>query len=133
MPKTVMVELGGATYTLTQRPIKQAKAWRDALRKPFGQLAATLEGAGKLELTSGTDLAGLVQSLSGTLLGSVDILLDLLFAYSPELAADRERIEREAFDDEALTAFTEVLRLVYPFGQLLALVNGPAGTPTSSK
>jgi len=124
MPKTTTVELAGKSYTLQQKPIKAAKAWRDALRVPFGDLAATLEAADRIELTNGRDLAGLVQSLSGTLIGSVDILLDLLFAYSDELAGDRERIEAEAYDDEALAAFTEVLKLAYPFGQLLALVNG---------
>ncbi len=133
MPKTATVTLAEKSYTLTQKPIKEAKRWREALRKPFGELAATLEGAGNMELTNGADLAGLVQSLSGTLLGSVDILLDLLFSYSPELAADRARIEESAYDDEALGAFTEVLKLVYPFGELLALVNGQPGKPTSSK
>jgi len=99
MPKTTTVELAGKSYTLQQKPIKAAKAWRDALRVPFGDLAATLEAADRIELTNGRDLAGLVQSLSGTLIGSVDILLDLLFAYSDELAGDRERIEAEAYDD----------------------------------
>ena len=67
----------------------------------------------------------------GTLIGSMDLLLDLLFAYSPELAEDRERIEEEAYDEEALAAFTEVLKLAYPFGELLAMVNGRTASKTS--
>jgi len=69
---------------------------------------------GEIELSNGNDLAELVQVLRHTLIGSIDMLQDLLFAYSPVLAADRERIEAEAFDEEALAAFVEVLKLAYP-------------------
>lgn len=131
MPKSATVTLGGQSYEIRALPIRQSKAWRAKLEGPFSELSNALEGAGSIELSSGGDIARLVRTLSGTLIGSIDTLLDLLFAYSPELAADRDRIEDNAYDEEALDAFTEVLKLAYPFGQLLALVNGRTGNKTS--
>jgi hypothetical protein len=128
--RTATVMLAGRAYEVRALPIRQSKAWREKLAVPFGALTAILENAGTIELTSGGDIAALVRTLSGTLIGSIDLLLDLLFAYSPELKADRERIENEAFDDEALRAFTEVLKLAYPFGELLSLVRGERAKPT---
>ena len=49
----------------------------------------------------------------------MDILLDLLCEFVPAIAADRARIEAEAFDDEVVKAFVAVLGLVYPFGDML--------------
>lgn len=130
MPKQITVTLGGQSYTVDALPIAKSKAWRAKLAGPFGELAATLEHAGEIDLTSGGDLSHLIQVISNTLLGSIDLLQDLLFAYSPALAADRERIEAESYDDEAMTAFTEVLKLAYPFGAVVNLVRGATKTPT---
>jgi hypothetical protein len=129
MPKTITVMLGGRSYTVEALPIKASKAWRAQLAGPFGQLAATLEHAGEIDLTSGGDLSHLIQVLSDTLLGSIDLLQDLLFDYSPALVADRERIEAEAYDEEAMTALIEVLKLAYPFGAVLTLVGGATKKP----
>jgi hypothetical protein len=130
MPRTITVELAGQTYSIEALPIRQSKQWREKLAGPFSELTAILGGAAEINLTSGKDIAALVQTLSGTLIGSLDLLLDLLFDYAPTLEADRERIEAQAFDDEALHAFTEVLKLVYPFGELRGLVSGGKKTPT---
>lgn len=124
MPKSVIVTLADQDYEIKALPIKRAKLWRASLEVPFAELSTTLESAGSIELSNGADIAKLVRTFSGTLLGSVDKMLDLLFEFSPELAEDRERIEEEAYDEEALNAFAEVLKLAYPFGRLLALVNG---------
>jgi len=122
--KSAMVVLGGQGYEVKALPMKQSRDWRKRLEVPFGTLAGALEGAGSIELTNGLDIGRLVRTLSGTLIGSIDLLMELLFAYSPELAADRERIEEEAYDEEALIALTEVLKLAYPFGVVLGMVNG---------
>lgn len=132
MAKQAIVKLAEQEYTIRQLPMRQARQWREALGGPFGELTQVLEGAGKIEISNAADIAAVVRTLSGTLIGSIDKLLDLLFAYSPELAADRERIEENAFDDEALAAFVEVLKLAYPFGGLLALVNGSGPKTTST-
>ena len=90
-------------------------------------LAAKLQG---LEIETGADVVGLVVVVKDVLLGGVDMIMDMLFAYSPVLASDRERIENEAYDDEAITAFAEVLKLAYPLELLLTAWNGPSATPT---
>jgi len=131
MAKSVTVTLGGRSYEIAALPIRESAAWRRRLAGPFAELTAALQGASGIELTRLGDLAGLVQTLSGTILGSVDLLLELLFAYAPALVLDRERIETSAFDEEALVALVEVLKLAYPFGALTALVSGARKTPTS--
>lgn len=131
------VTLGGETYTIVPLPIKQSHAWRDRLAVPFNQLTLALEGAADIEikLSSADDIVALVRSLAGTLIGSIDTVLDLLFAYSPVLAEDRERIENEAYDTEAIDAFIEVVKLAYPLGRLVSGIRGPqapATTPNGS-
>lgn len=124
MARTIEVTLAGVTYEVDQLPMGKARQWREALEQPFGDLVAVLEGAQTIELTDLGSIGGIVKTFSGTLLGSIDILMELLFQYAPILADDRERIEAEAYDDEALAAFAEVLKLAYPFGVVLALVSG---------
>jgi hypothetical protein len=124
MPQSIDVTLGDKTYTVQALPIRQSAAWRRRLAEPFGNLAHILNDAGQIELTNGNGLANVIQVIEKSLIGSVDILLELLFAYSPALAADRERIESQAYDDEAMRAFVEIVRLAYPFGKLTVLVSG---------
>ena len=122
--KTATVVLGGQEYTILPLPMKAARQWRKQLEQPFGALVAALQGANSVDLADLAGIAGVVQIFAGTLVGSIDILMELLFAYAPPLAEDRERIEAEAYDEEALAALVEVLKLAYPFGTVLALANG---------
>lgn len=124
MPRQVNVKLGERDYTINTLPIGRSKIWRESLAQPFGELTNALQTASIVEINQFGDIAGLVRQLSGTLLGSVDKMLDLLFQYSDTLAQDRAYIEENAFDDEALEAFTEVLKLAYPLGQLVGVVTG---------
>jgi hypothetical protein len=124
MARQVKVKLGDRDYTIDMLPIGRSKVWRESLALPFGELTQALQTASVVEINQFGDIAGLVRQLSGTLLGSVDKMLDLLFQYSDTLAQDRAYIEENAFDDEALEAFSEVLKLAYPLGQLVAAVSG---------
>lgn len=130
MAQKASVRLAGTTYEIQELSIKKARLWRKMLAEPFGEIVAALENAENTELSNLADVGALVQTFSGTLIGSIDILLDLLFAYSPELAADRERIEDEAVTSEALTAFVEVVKLAYPLSGVVRLVNGANRKPT---
>lgn len=129
MARSAIVMMGGRQYTLQALPIRQSAEWRSRLQGPFARLTRILRNVGTIELTDGNDLSALIEAVNETLIGSVDMVLDLLFAYSPALAADRERIANEAYDDEAIRALVEILRLAYPFGELRALVSGSATTP----
>jgi hypothetical protein len=132
MSKQVTVNLGGREYVISALPIKQSKAWREQLAVPFGTLASALTSANTVEVNQFADIASLVRSMSGVLLGSVDMLLELMFSYSPDLESDREWIEENAFDEEALAAFAEVLKLAFPFATLLDVVTGRTANKTSS-
>ncbi len=116
MPRTVKVTLAGREYTIEELRSRANGEWRTKLQEPFGQLVDKLQSAGDTELSRPGDIANLVRSVAGTLVQSPDTLKGLLFDYSPTLAKDRERIEAEAYDSEILDAFTEILKLAYPFG-----------------
>lgn len=130
MITSINVNLAGREYEIQKKQIRAHREYRDKLDEPFAEVAAALKGAAAIDLSNGVDTAMLLSVISGTLIHSVDILLDLLFEYSPELTADREHIEENAYDEEALAVFSEVLKLVYPFGQLLGLVTGKAASKT---
>lgn len=109
--------------------------WRARLQAEFTELASTLRGMPAMEATL-TNIAGLVENVSGQLLGSVDLLTGLVLDYSPVLSTDSERIRAESCDSEMMTAFTAVLGLAFPFGPLIRNIAqfaspGPTKAPTS--
>jgi hypothetical protein len=130
MARSVNVQLGGKTYEITALPISQAKAWRESLAVPFATISQALTTANVVEINQFGDMSKLVQQMSGVLLGSIDLMLDLMFQYSLSLSEDREWIEQNAFDEEALAAFAEVLKLAFPFGVLLEVVTGRMASKT---
>jgi hypothetical protein len=97
----------------------------------LGQIVSVLQNAGGIDLTKATDLAQLAGVLRDVVIRMPDIACDLLYDYSPEIAADRDRIEIESYDDEIVAALLEVLKLAYPFGGLLKLAGGRPAAPTS--
>jgi hypothetical protein len=126
----VEVTLGGQAYMIEELKVRQNAAWRKQLSAPFADLADLLAKAPRLELDAG-EAASLLKLVKRVLAESIATVQELLFAYAPALAADRERIEAEAYDSEILEAFTRVLGLAYPFGLLLEKVAGvsASGSP----
>ena len=120
MIQPVRVTLGETDYEIKPLPIRQSREWREKLNGPFAVLVNVLSNAESIELTDSKQLGRLVSTMSSTVLGSVDMMLDLLYDYSPELKANRETIEAQAYDDEVMAAFLEVLKLAYPFGKLVS-------------
>jgi len=131
MPRTEAVTLGGRSYEIEQLPMRANREWRERLGAPVMQLVDLLQGLDRLELNA----AG-VQSIIGVvkdvLLGSMEICLEAVFAYSPALQADRERIEAEAYDDEAMMALGVVIKFAYPLDRVLVGLRGLNGIPTST-
>ena len=131
MPRSIKVALGGQEYEVLALPIGKTRTWRQQLRGPFGELAEFLASANEFEIKTVADVSVLVQIINDKLLGSIDLVLDLLFAYAPGLAVDRERIEAEAYDEEAIAAFGQILGLAFPFGDLVRTLRiGETKTPT---
>jgi hypothetical protein len=128
----ITVTLGGKSYIIKQLPIRANREWRAKFNEPVNKLLSAFQEVGKLssaEFKSGKELmqriGGLLlaraSDVAGVLIESMDLVLDGLFAYSPELQADRDRIENTATDDEAMKAFVEVLKVAYPFGRLMQM------------
>jgi len=132
MPRNKIVTLAGQTYSVEQLPMRANKEWRDGLTEPVNKIVALLQNYKEIEINSSADIVGLVVVVKDVLFGGMDLLLDSLFAYSPALQEDRERIEQEAYDDEAIAALGVVISLAYPLDRLLSVWSGPAGTQTST-
>jgi hypothetical protein len=104
-------------YQVRERRSAGNREWRKLLEEHFQGVAGALES----EISSGQDLAALVRGVGGTLLGSVDIVTELVRDYAPSLPLDA------AYDSEILDAFTGVLGLAYPFGSTIARLAGALG------
>ena len=123
--KTETVVIGDKSYIIREAKRQANARWRLHFQAEFTDVAAIIEGLPKTDLTAEA-LAGLLRQIVAKVGGSVDMLAELVFAYSAELAADRETIEEEAYDSEIMAAFTAVLRLAYPFGSVVETLSGLA-------
>lgn len=147
MPKQVKVKLGGKEYMLTEKTMGVTLKWREALRQSsvmrlfesldgaLAQLVNAVEGSnsgGNLNLIAGINIATIAPAIMRGLAGSVDGVIELLFDYSPELAADREWLNDNAYDEEAIAAFVEVLKLNFPIMALWGLVTGSRVQPIAT-
>lgn len=132
MARNKIVTLGGQEYEISQLPMRQNKEWRQEITEPINQIVALVQNYKELEINSAADIAGMIAIVKDVLFGSMDMLLDAMFAYSAALRNDRERIEAEAYDDEAITALISVADLAYPFGRLVSAWGGLSVTPTST-
>ena len=153
MPKTVNVTLAGRQYPIVEKPIVVAAVWREKLRKSkamaifesldvaMAQLVAVgdsitdengnLTSWANVDVSQVVGVAKILPVVVNGLASSIDEIEDMIFAYSPELAADREWIEQNAYDDEAVAVFVEVLRMAFPISAAWALVSGPRAAQTA--
>ena len=133
MAKSVTVTLAGREYVVAELPFRANVEWRKRLTGMAEDLTTLLEAPG-LEFTPAT-IGAILRQVADLLLRAPDMLVEMLYAYSPEIAADAERIGSEAYESELLGAFIEVLKLGYPFGSqlqsLAGLLIGSAGAPMS--
>jgi len=132
MSKSVTITLGGQKYEVAEAPMRKNAAWRANLNQLLTEVGGLMEAAGTVELNSVADLIGVVRQIQDVILAAPDRLTAMLFDYSPVLAADRTRIEADVYESELIGAFVEVLKLAYPFGDLLRLANGLAPKASAS-
>ena len=117
--KTAKLTLGGVEYEIQERRARDNAAWRKKLLGPFGDIAKTLNGLSSQEL-SGESISRVITTFQDMVVGSVDIVTDLVIDYSPVLQTEKKTILTTAYDSEIVEAFGEVLKLAYPFGPLVA-------------
>jgi len=120
--KTVTVTLNGQEYQVEELRSRANREWRARLESHFSEVTDALKHAPNTDVTDAQALSNLVTAVSGKLLQSVDILAGLLHDYAPALPLD------DAYDSEILAAFTEVLKLAYPFGEMLSQFKGALGS-----
>ena len=117
------VEIAETTYVIREAKRKANAKWRQRFQVQFTEIADLIEGLPDTDLTPQA-IGNLVRQITAKVGGSVDEMAELVFAYSPELKANREAIEDDAYDSEIMAAFTAVLKLAYPFGSLVEMVSG---------
>ena len=69
-------------------------------------------------------VARVLPATVNALANSTDEIAALLFEYEPKLKTDKKWLEQNAYDDEIVTAFIEVLKLTFPIMALWGMVTG---------
>lgn len=129
MPRSVTVVLGEREHTIHQLRRRESSGWRKALQAPVEELLGpvmTVLNAPDVELSDAEGLRNLGRAVVPFLTESVDRCADMLVAYAPNL---REAVD-EAYDDEIIAAFVEVLKLAFPFGGLRGMFSAGSGSAT---
>lgn len=131
--KQETITLGGKEYQINELPRRANAQWRQQFQVLIASVTNLVE-ASQVDITNTADLVGVVGQVRDVLMQAPDQLIELLFAYSPALAADRERIEADVYESEILGVFIEVLKLAFPFGEILSWASGlaPAASATTS-
>ena len=128
------VVLGECTYEIAELPARKNAGWRKELEERLQPLLSIVEKAGagrQVEITA--ELTANIRQAVQLVVTAPDVATEFLFAYSPELAAHRERIMETVYDSELMPAFMTVLGLAYPLGSLAKLVSLASGSmPTPS-
>ena len=135
--KSFTVELGGKVYNVETLPIRPSRK----LRKEIG---ASLDGPldairkikhlGDLDLSEKSDavetVTGITDAVSDVIISakeflfdSVELALDVVYKYCPEIKADKKRVEDTATDEEVVAAFVEVVKRLFPFAALKPFLN----------
>lgn len=107
-----VVKLGGTDYNVKPLTIKAGRAWRGKLSDVLNEMATG-------PLTTQLTPQNFVQGLMVAFFTFPDKVLGLMYAYSPELEAEKEAIEDKATDEETVVAFSRILAVAYPFFNLL--------------
>lgn len=116
--KTAKITLGGVEYEIQERRARDNAAWRKKLLGPFSDIAKTLNGLSAKQLTADS-IGEVISTFQDVVMGSVDLITDLVLDYSPDLHADKKQLLLDGYDSEIVEAFGEVLKLAYPFGPLV--------------
>ena len=135
--KQATITLAGIDYEIRELPVRKNREWRQKLEQVLQPLIDVAEAAPTIQVST-DNLKGVIDAvrpLIDAALGSTDILIDMVFAYVPNLEREREAIEAEAYDSEFVAAFQTCMGLAYGFfGQVLGQLNKlPQNLPNGSQ
>jgi hypothetical protein len=109
--ESTTVKLGEKEYTIRQAGFLRSRPWKKRLLDEVKPLFEGVTGAGDIVFNSASDILKLLPMAQSMFVEIPETLLDLLFAYAPELEADRALIEAHATDKQIFAAFQEVVKL----------------------
>jgi hypothetical protein len=135
------VTLGTQTFQISSLSARASRDWRSRVQKELMGMLDSVQNLSSLQLDNLTfdsvgDLLGVARTLLAAVSGMPDLIVDLVFQYSPELQAQRDVIEGTATDEQFVTAFVEVLKLAFPFSAILSSIalvpSGPSKATSQS-
>jgi hypothetical protein len=119
----IKVQFGGKEYDVQVLTILKARKWREQLADVAKDIAGKLSGD-----TNGIDGA-FFSGLAAGFLQFPEKIADLIFSYAPDLP--RQEIEESATEEELALAFSQIMKVAFPFVRQLALVNTVLSTAQS--
>lgn len=125
--REVTVTLGGTVYRVRQLPMRAEAEWRRLLQARLAPLLGLIANFQQIEFNTPADFAAFLQGLAPLLLDAPDLMLALLYDYSPDLRAHADAIEESAYSDEVMEALKAVMGLAYPFARDLVGAMRAAG------
>lgn len=131
--KSFTVTLGKKEYTVEQLTIEPTREIRNKFADFIAPAVNALQNAPSTDMKDYAAIAGIINIAKDALIGYTNTAFDLLCEYSPEIKADRELIEKTAYDDEVMVAFVEVVKLLFPFEGALKALSGLNWPQTSKK
>jgi len=133
--ESITVALGDREFKVEALSIRESKGWRHKFSERLQPLLDILPTLPDVDITKPEELVKLTPVVQGLLTDYLDEAIEVLFEYSPALNEEREWIEDNATEKEAIAALMGVLKLANPFplAGLSGVVTGPPTGPTSSK
>lgn len=101
----VSVMLGGVEYAITPQPRKRTRVFRQKIAEKFEAIGPSIENIATAMVSQGGD-----------------DFLDLIYEYSPELAAGRDVIDETATDGEVVDALFACI--MFAFGPFVSMYYG---------
>jgi hypothetical protein len=130
MPRMVDVTLGERVHTIAQLRTRQSQGWRkDLVSGPLGDMVRqmiTVLDWREVDMNNADQLKRLVDSAGSLLLEAMDAVAEAVIDYAPAL---KDAVD-EAYDDELVTAFWEVIKLAFPFEMVMRLIREASGSKT---
>ena len=120
MAQTITVSLGGREFVVRQLPIRRDAAWRESVKPLVDPIADMAMAAG---LVSPTPDKLVKLAFTSALFMEPMTVLAAVCDYAPELAAERDWLEENAYADVALEA---LLTLFFGMRSIQPSANGAA-------
>ena len=117
-PLTATLILGGKNYEVRELPSRKNANWRKLVTEQMSMITDIIEATLGTDIQSPEGLGKVIESMGEQVVGSFDTMRLLIYAYSPAILADQERILDEGYDSEVIPAFMGVLKLAFPFGSV---------------